>query len=266
MVLWRARMAKAVGWAGRHPGILVLIAALLAGQVAQSVLRPHVEESPVAFGQIPVFAVTALGIALALAVLVLVVRVRLGSQMTGAARNFSLPRSESLPARYAIADPPRQAVLGALALIDVALVLLVQNTLRAPVLSIADDYVTRAQANVAYVGLVILVSLVVLIRLYRTGAPVLVLLLWCGLDRMVPTAGFLGGHPAPAVVPVLVAPQPHRDTRHDETVVAPLTTLVAPNHQDEAAIDPEATIVASATDSLDGPTIITSRRTDTERP
>jgi len=89
-------------------------------------------------------------------------------------------------------------VSGLLAMLDLALLLLVQSTLRQPAVVIASMYVTRVIADTAFVGLVVLLSLLVLVKLYRAGGPVVALLLWWGLDRVVPTAGFLGAKPIPA--------------------------------------------------------------------
>ncbi len=123
-------------WAGFGAirGILVLLVALVIGQLVQSLSRPYVEE-PVRVGELPVVAVSALAVAALLAIVVVVVRVQLGNQLLSGvrARSLSLPAPESLPARYALADPQRRAVAGTLALVDVALLLLVQSTLRTPV-------------------------------------------------------------------------------------------------------------------------------------
>jgi hypothetical protein len=244
-------MANALAWLRHHPGIMVLIAALVAGQVLQGVLRARVEES-VPRGQFPVVAASVLAVALVLAIVAIVLRVRLGGQMLASVRasTLSLPAPESLPPRYVVADPPRQVVGGMLTLVDIGLLLLIQSTLRAPALSIVDDYLTRPRANLAYVVVIVLVALVLLIKLSRTGGPVLVLLLWWGLDRVVPTAGFLGASPtlrpvpAPAppargtsLEPTVLASEP----RHDGTLVAPLTTIRA------AATDLEPTVVAPET-------------------
>ena len=142
-------------------------------------------------------------------------------------------------------------------MIDIGLLLLIQNTIRAPALSIGDDYVTRPQANLIYVVVIVVVALVLLIKLSRTGGPVLVLLLWWGLDRVVPTAGFLGAHPTPTSVPAraLASPPQARDTsqeptvlaseaRHDGTIVAPLTTIRA------ATSDLEPTVVAPSRSAI----------------
>ena len=273
-------MAKALAWVRHHPGILVLIAALIAGQVLQSALRSRVEES-VPRGQLPVVAASVLAVAVGLAILVIVLRVRLGGQLLGGVRSnaLSLPAPESLPPRYAVDDPPRQVVGGTLALIDIGLLLLIQNTIRAPLLSIGDDYVTRPQANLAYVAAIVLVALVLLIKLYRTGGPVLVLLLWWALDRVVPTAGFLGARPpAPTVPAASLAPLPAaRDTSLEPTVVeaefelgehevevlvAPLTTLRSIGDLEPTVVAPDsrhdATIVAPLTTLTTGlePTLL----------
>jgi hypothetical protein len=234
-------MATAVDWIRRHPGILILLVALVIGQLVQIFSRPYVE-APVRAGQFPVVAASVLAVALLLAIVVIVLRVRLGNQMLSGVRasSLSLPAPESLPARYAITDPQRRAVAGTLALIDVALLLLLQSTLRTPVLSIADDYVDRARANAVYVVLIVLVSLILLVKLYRTGGPVLVLMLWWGLDRLVPTAGFLGAHPStPAVAaspsrPVL--PPARTDTSNEPTERTPAT---------RGAVDAEPTEVSA---------------------
>jgi hypothetical protein len=295
-------MANAAAWIRSHPGLPVLIAALVVGQAWQSISRPYVEQS-VPLGQFPVVSASALAGGVMIAIVVIVLRARLGQQMLSAVRGTSLsvPAPESLPARYVLPDPPVRAALAFLALIDVALLLLVQNTIHASVLSLADNYVSRQQATTAYVVLVVILSLVLLFKLYRTGAPVLVLLLWWGLDRVIPTAGFLGaraalapsGERAPVLAPpppprdmsqepTLLASEADRDTRHDVTVISPLTahatdlepTVVASESSGEARQD--ATIFAPLTttslaprsdkDDLDAPTIVTVPRPDPQKP
>jgi hypothetical protein len=221
--------------------MLVLLAALVVGQLVQGVSRPYVEKS-VRAGEFPVLAASVLGVVLLLAIVVIVMRVQLGNQMLGGARSGALrwPTPESLPARYALADPSRRAVLGVLALIDVALLLLLQSTLRTPALSIADDYLSRPQATTAYVVVVVCVSLLVLLKTWRTGGPVLVLLLWWGLDRLVPTAGFLGAPPSALPAARHGLPAGKRDTSDEVTERAPATaaayepTVVA--HTDEPTV------------------------------
>jgi hypothetical protein len=228
--------------------MLVLLAALVVGQLVQAVSRPYVEKA-VRAGEFPVLAASVLAVALVLAVVVIVVRVRLGNQMVHGARSgeLSLPVPESLPARYALADPSRHAVLGLLALVDVALLLLLQSTLRTPALSIADDYVSRPQATTAYVVVLMLVSLVVLVKLWRTGGPVLVLLLWWGLDRLVPTAGFLGARPSTMPPTQLPLPAAARDTSDEATQPAPASGAHETTYEPTVLARPEEpTVLAGA--------------------
>jgi hypothetical protein len=247
-------MANAAGWIRRHPGMLVLLAALLIGQVGQRLAAPYVAE-PVRADELPVVAASVLAVAVLLAIVVVVVRVRLGTQMLAGmrARSLSLPAPESLPARYAVDDPPRQAVAGTMALVDIVLLLLILSTLRGPVLALVGDFLTPEQAEMVFVAVLVLLSLVALVKLYRTGGPVLVLLLWWGLDRVVPTAGFLGARPsvAPALArpgrqqlpaaPTVVA---SKDTPYAPTVVAGQPTTYEPTVVAPDAGRPDATIVA----------------------
>ncbi|HEY2592404.1 MAG TPA: hypothetical protein VGK33_00735, partial [Chloroflexota bacterium] len=264
-------MANAVGWIRRHPGILVLLAALLIGQVGQRLAAPYVAE-PVRAGEFPVVPASVLAVAMLLAIVAMVARVRLGNQMLASmrARSLSLPAPESLPARYALTDPPRRAVAGTLALVDVVLLLLILSTLRDPVLAIAGDYVTPQQSETVFVAVLVLLSLVALVKLYRTGGPVLLLLLWWGLDRVVPTAGFLGARPS--VAPALAgasrqqlpaarqatseAPTEHTPASRGEPTYAP--TVVAGNDTPY-----EPTVVAERETTYE-PTVVAGRETTFE--
>ena len=241
-------------WIRQHPEFLVLIAVVVVGQVLEKVLRPAVEE-PYGASQFPVVPAVVLGLMLLLAIVAVWLRARCGSQVVAAAKTsgVSLPRPASLPSRYVVADPPRQAIGGGLALLDVALVLLIAATLRAPLLAIARHYVPPTWAEVAFVALVLLAVLFVLAKVYRSGGPVLVLILWWGLDRVVPTAGFL------ATAPVAVATRPR-------TVVTPPPTpaaepTVAARQPSQAELAP--TVIASQSGEEE-PTVVASQTGDQE--
>ena len=159
-------MANALGWLGRHPWILVLLAALVVGQLVQALSRPYVEASA-SSNEFPVVAASVLGLALVLALVVVIGRVQAGNRLVNGVRagTLGLPGARIFcPARYAIADPSRRAVAGVLALIDLGLLLLLQSTVRVPVLSIASDYLDRPRATSVYVVLAVLVSLLVLVE------------------------------------------------------------------------------------------------------
>ena len=243
-------MGSMWAWIKQHPDFLILIAVVIVGQVAQKLLHGWVEQ-PYGAGEFPVLPALVLGVMLVLAILVVWLRARLGSQLVSAGARLSLPAPESLPAGYVVADPPRQAVRSGLALLDVVLVLLVAATLRAPALALVRHFVAETWAEVAVVAIIIVAVLVVLGKLFRTGGPVLVLLLWSGLDRVVPTAGFVATTPlavptrprtvvtpvpTPALEPTVVTPQ------HSAEEVEP--TVVAPQPSQEEV---EPTVVADAT-------------------
>lgn len=282
-------MGSIWAWIKHHPEFLILIAVLIVGQALQKVLLPLVEE-PYSSGEFPLLPTLVLAVMLVLAAVVVWLRVRLGGQLHSAGARLSLPAPESLPARYRLAEPTPRAISGALSLLDIALVLLVAATLRAPVRALAGHYVSPVWAEVGFVVLVLLAALLVLSTLFRTGGPVLVLLLWSGLDRVVPTAGFVSTGPMPVPTrprtltltppPSEAVAAPHtQEAELEPTVLAPLPpeadlepTVMAPPPPEadgEATVrapqppeaDGEATVVAPQPREadLEGPTVITRR-------
>jgi hypothetical protein len=194
----RGKMGTFSNWIRRHPGLLVLLAAVIVGQVLQRLVQPSLQGSPLV-GQVPVVPAGALGAAVVLGLVIVWLRVRLGHQLAAAARerNVSLPESASLPKGYEVRDPPGQIVGGGLGVVDLVLLLVVQSTLRGPTLALSSAYfVPRNWVEVGFVAVVVLIALLMLVKLYRTAGPVLVPVAWWGLDRVVPTAGFLGARPA----------------------------------------------------------------------
>ncbi len=235
----------------KHPGVLVLLAAIVLGQVLERLAQSYLLDSTT-IGQLPLVPLAVLAAQLVLVLLILWFRVRLGNQLVAAAREraLSLPEPASLPKQYVLADPAAHVTAGALGVVDVVLLLLVQSTLRDPILTLTDHFlIPRTTAESAFVLVVVLIAVLMLIKLYRAGAPVLVLLLWWGLDRVVPTAGFLGSRAA------AVANAPTRSSRPLSAPVAtPIDATVAtPRSQPEeatvaaAASRPEEATVAAAT-------------------
>src|SRR5579872_6468160 len=169
-------MGQGLEWLRRHPGVLLLIVAVVAGQVLQHVMQASMEDYyPV--GELPVLPLVALVVALGLAIVIIWCRVALGHDLLRVVKTsaLALPAPESLPKRYVVADPPQQLVNGSLALLDVILLLLVQSTFRGPILAIASGYVTRSTAEIVYVLAVVLLTLLLLAKLFRQGGPVLML-------------------------------------------------------------------------------------------
>jgi len=205
--------------------------------VLQKLAQPLVAQ-PSASNELPLVPIVVLALAVLLGAVAVWYRVRLGIQLDRAAgeRAPSLIMPESLPSRYAVADPAGGVVAGLLGLIDLALLLLLQNTVRGPLLALAEHYnvVPRTLAEAAFVSLIVVIALVLLVKTWRASGPVLVLVMWWGMDRVVPTAGFVGARPA------LATAAPSRAS--EATVTAPQTTT-----------DDEATLLAQ-------PTVMSLRR------
>jgi hypothetical protein len=245
------QMGSATDWVRRHPGALLLLAAIVAGQVLKALTQPHLQDSPLV-GRVPLVPAASLAAALVLAALILMLRIRLGQQLVTAAkaRAIALPDPASLPKRYAVSDPATQVTSAALGLLDLALLLLVQATLLGPVLALADRFlVRRTWADSAFVALVVLLALLLLLKLWRMGGPVLVLLLWWALDRVVPTAGFLGSRAEVAAAPTTVArPVASSPRLAQATVAADVPTVASGKRADgEATVRAEATVLSHAT-------------------
>jgi hypothetical protein len=265
-------MATVRGWIKvlTRPAVLALLAALVVGQVVRIASQSFVDQ-PHPVGQIPLVAAGVLGVGFVLATTVVWIRVRLGNQLAAGAyaQELKLLAPASLLARYAVADPPGHVVEGGLAVVDLVLLLLVQSTLRQPAVAIAQDFVPRAWADAAFVSVVVLLSLLLLAKLYRTAGPVFVLALWWGLDRVIPTAGFAGARPAvvapqlavASAAPTVISPRksldaestvvaPHKIVEAEPTVVAPEKpveaepTMVAASKAEEATVVSERTVVA----------------------
>jgi len=279
-------MLAPMGWVGRHPGLLILLGAVILGQVLQKVAQPLLTQA-VPSDEVPVVPIVVLALALVLAILVVWFRARLGSQLDAAAavRAPSVVMPESLPSRYAVADPAGRVVAGVLGLIDLALLLLLQNTLRGPVLALNEHYavVSRTLADAVWVGVVVVLALVLLMKVWRASGPVLVLLMWWGLDRVVPTVGFVGARPTlpqpvaampvPSGTPPLLAPQTsvHTAAEQEATVLAQATvhtanqreaTVIAPQVA-RAGLEDEATLLAPQTPhtSKDGEATLVAEQT-----
>jgi hypothetical protein len=245
-------------WIRRHPGFVVLLAALIVGQVLQRLVQPSLQYSPLV-GQVPLVPAGALGVALVLGLLIVWLRVRLGHQLAAAARerSVSLPESASLPKGYTVRDAPGKIVGGGLGVVDLVLLLAVQSTLRGPVLALSSAYaVPRTWVEVGFVLVVVLIALLMLVKLYRVAGLVLVPVVWWGLDRVVPTAGFLGSRPALASAPVSAASAPVA------AVLAPGTPASAMPASAASGVEP--TVAAPQSQEALEPTLAAATHSEVE--
>jgi hypothetical protein len=87
-------------------------------------------------------------------------------------------------------DPALLGSQAARGLLDLVLLLIVQGTLRTPLVAVASSQAPQAIVDGAYVVVVVLIALFMLIRLRALAAPLAERVAWIGLNQLVPTAGF----------------------------------------------------------------------------
>jgi hypothetical protein len=224
-------------------------------------------------GKPPLLGVFGLAVALVSCVIIVWARLRIGQAMHAWARAWvaGFPVADSIPRRYVIDDRGSRLASALCAVIDVVVLLLMQSTVREPLLLLTSSYTRQASVESAFTLLILVMALVILSGVYRTSKPVLAYLAWSVMDRLVPTAGFLAGGMVPVLprattasrpalaassngptTPVSAAPRQveHSVSSQDATVVAE-QQREAPALADEptvrapsASIDQEATVVA----------------------
>jgi hypothetical protein len=206
-------------------------------------------------GKPPPLGVLGLVVALVWSGVIIWARLRIGQDLNGWARQWfsGFAVSDTIPRRYVIEDRGSLLAAALCAVLDLVLLLLMQNTVREPLLMIASVYLSPAWADGAFVILVVVVALLILSHMYRTSKPVSAYLAWSVMDRLVPTAGFLAGPPAPALSGGITAgrPAPDQPAPRPVTAVDPDKTAVSErrNVADEVTIrapsvDPEQTAIS----------------------
>lgn len=86
--------------------------------------------------------------------------------------------------------PRRAAATSVARLLDLVILLVIQAMLRPPLVGVSKELISEAWVDGGYVVLVVCVTLFFLIDLRRASRPLIERLLWLGLNRVVPTAGF----------------------------------------------------------------------------
>ena len=128
------------------------------------------------------------------------------------------------------------------AVLDLVLILVMQNTVREPLLMLMSAYTSSAWVEAGFVVVVVVLALFVLSHIYRTSKPVSAYLAWSVLDRLVPTAGFLAGPvPAPALASGRTASRPPSEPSADRTETAPDAEQTTISDRGAAAATPPAT-------------------------
>ncbi len=228
----RAIASAAGSWVRSQRTGFALVGAVILGQLSRVLFEVLRRGEFLTNGRPPPLAVIFLVLALVWCGVIIWARLRVGKELNVWARAWfaRFAVDDTIPRRYVIED--RGALLAAAlcAVLDLVLILVMQNTLREPLLLLASVYTSPALADAAFVMLVVLLALVVLSQMYRTSRPVSAYLAWSVMDRLVPTAGFLAG---PVPTPALAA------------ATTPSRSLSAPSaYRTETAPDAEQTTIS----------------------
>jgi hypothetical protein len=212
----RAYVSIAAAWLLTQRAGLALVGAVVLGQLSRLLFDALHQANVLTTGKPPVLGILGLVLALVCIGVVIWARVRVGKALNQWAQGsgLGLAVAESIPRRYVIANPGALLARALGTMLNLLLLLLMQNTVRAPAVLIASSYTSVAVADGVFVGLVVLLALVMLSNLYRTSKPVAAYLTWRGLDGVVPTAGFLAAGVAPALTAAKTAtPPPQSEPR-----------------------------------------------------
>ena len=212
--------SRLVDWIRRHPGILPLILATALGLIAVPPLFAALERRDVlvtlAGERVSLVSLARLGLILVLGVVILWARSSIGRDLAeGVRRLLSDAQASAAPSRpdaRTALDTPSLGVAIVRGLFDLVLLLILQSMLRPPLVAVVAAYAPTAWVDGGFVGVVVLVVLLMLLGLHRASRPLTEHLVWVGLDRLVPTAGY-----APSGLPAIAqqrrptpAPPPSR--------------------------------------------------------
>jgi hypothetical protein len=238
----RSALGGPVVWARQNRHLLRLILAGLVGllvfPLVFDALAPH---DFLLAGKFSLLDLVWLVLALISVVVLLAERTTVGVELRAATtRALSGVAVAGGGATSPAVDLPDTGNRLAQGLFNLVVLLVVQAILRRPLVGLLSGQVAAALVDGVFVGVVVLAALGLFWRLYRVSTPLLRQLVWLGLDRLVPTAGFAGG-PAPA---------------EDRTRVATRATHRAPSAAAAApAASAAATVPAAAEPGSDLPTV-----------
>jgi hypothetical protein len=194
-----AARTRLVGWVGHNQSVLNLIGGAFVGLVVLPVVFSALSRFDARIGgRFSVVDLVWLVLAAVAAFAMLRARATLSVMATSAAtRVLAIHPDSGNVLAGAAASAPSTAVDAAdrgsaiaRGLLDLALLLLIQVTLRAPLVGLLSGQVDNALVDGVYVVVVVVLALVILIRLYRSGHPLAEQLTWLALSQIVPTAGF----------------------------------------------------------------------------
>jgi hypothetical protein len=263
----RGFVSAAGSWAGSQRAGFALVGAVILGQLSRVLFETLRRNEVLTSGRPPLLAVIFLVLALVWYGVIIWARLSVGQELRAWARGWfaRFAVADTIPRQYVIEDRGSLLAAALCAVLDLVLILVMQNTVREPLLMLASVYTSPALADAAFVVVVVLLALFVLSHMYRTSKPVSAYLAWSVMDRLVPTAGFLAGPaPAPALAAARTASRPATDqsahrteppTAEDEaTAVSVRRTApeTPPSLSEEVTVrapaaDPEETAVSEKT-------------------
>ncbi len=256
----RGFVSAAGSWVRSQRAGFALVGAVIVGQLSRVLFETLRRNQVLTTGKPPILAVIFLVLALVWLGVIIWARLRVGQELQSWARGWfaRFAVADTIPRRYVIEDRGSLLAAALSAVLDLVLILVMQNTVREPLLTLAGVYTSPALVDAAFVILIVVVALFVLSRMYRTSTPVSAYLAWSLMDRLVPTAGFLAGPaPAPALAAARTGSRPATDRPAPGAATAvdadqtDVSERRAPAEQPSAApgMSAEVTVRAPAADS-----------------
>ncbi len=218
----RTFVSAAGSWARSQRAGFALVGAVILGQLSRVLFETLRHAEFLTTGKPPLLGVLALVVALVWYGVIIWARLRIGQDLNSWARGWfsGFAVTDSIPRRYVIEDRGSLLAAALAAVLDLVLLLVMQNTVREPLLMVTSSYLSPAWADGAFVVLVVVVALLILSHMYQTSKPVSAYLAWSVMDRLVPTAGFLAGSTAPALAGGTTSGQPALDRPAPRPVTA----------------------------------------------
>jgi hypothetical protein len=252
----RGFVSAAGSWARTQRAGFALVGAVVFGQLSLVLFETLRHAQFLTTGRPPLLGVLGLVVALVWCGVIIWARLRVGRDLNRWARGWfaQFAVAETIPRRYVIEDRGALLAVALCAVLDLVLILVMQNTVREPLLMLTSAYFSSALAEAAFVVVVVLLALFVLSHIYRTSKPVSAYLAWSVMDRLVPTAGFLAGPtPAQALASGRTASRPPSEPSAQRTETAPDAEQTTISDRRAAVATPgaaeEVTVRAPAADA-----------------
>ena len=187
--------SKPAPWRAYLPGLVALIAAPALGYLLPSAMelgRSSDQRLRLLGAQVSLMDLVWLIATLALCIVAIWGRARIGHLLGPTVREAlaGVERDAAASSHRTGRELPRLGASIVLGLFNLVLVLIVQGILRPPLVVVGSAWARESYVDSGFVVLVFLVALLILLRLYSAGRPLIEHLVWMGLEQVVPTAGY----------------------------------------------------------------------------